>query len=65
MAFVYVCTAFDTALQQCSEGRWIPYSQGPLPPLSVEEAQIIGAAVVGFWVICAILRILRQELAKL
>lgn len=61
---VYVCTSFDEATQQCTAGAWVAHSQGPLPPLSVEDAEVIGGQIIVFWVICAVLRIMRQELSK-
>lgn len=65
MPLVYHCTQFNAATQQCEAGAWVEQSQGLLPPLSVEDAGLLGASIVTFWAICAVLRILRQELAKL
>lgn len=62
---VYVCTTFDEATQSCTAGAWVAHSQGPLPPLSVEDAGALGGVIVTFWVICAVLRILRQQLGNL
>lgn len=62
---VYVCTSFDEATQSCTAGAWVTHSQGPLPPLSVEDAGVIGGSIVTFWIVCAVLRILRQQLSNL
>lgn len=39
---------FDSLTNSCSEVVWI-YREGLLPALSVEDAFILGSAVVGIW----------------
>lgn len=65
MSRLYVCTQFNAATQECEAGQWVESWQGPLPPLSIQEAGVLGASIVTFWVICAVLRILRQQLSML
>lgn len=65
MSRVYVCISFNEATQQCDAGAWIESWQGPFPPLSLEDAGVLGASIVTFWVICAVLRIVREQLSNL
>lgn len=65
MARTYLCTQFNATAQECEAGQWVESWQGPLPPLSIEDAGVLGASIVTFWAICAVLRILRQQLSTL
>lgn len=41
---VAVCTQFDGA-GACTQTVWMPYAAGPLPALSIADAQQIGTAI--------------------
>lgn len=46
---------FDTATQTCSAPYWA-HAFGGVPPLSIEDAMLIGSATWGLWALAWILR---------
>lgn len=60
---VQVCAEadFDAGTQTCTAPQWVELP-GVLPPLSAEEGAAIGAAILGCWIVGAVVRWMRKAL---
>lgn len=64
VAYVDVCTEFDTDGVTCLVHAWMPYSSGAFPALSTADAAQIGIAIAVLWAIAFGLRQCRKLLEQ-
>lgn len=44
---------FDAVTQTCSAPVWVMYQPSPFPPLTLEQAAVIGSAIIACWCVGA------------
>lgn len=44
---------FDAATQACAHPFWTVYNPSPFPPLTLDEAALIGVAIIAAWAVGA------------
>lgn len=55
---------FDTATHTCAQEIWIP-QPSIIPELTVEDAQLIGAACATLWAVAFAFRLIRKALVQI